>query len=196
MRKNILYPYTLEKKDGAIKLEISAGRSHKLLYIFVFFLAVIALVGSITFIITSDHFILRDYIITTCLSLVFLSAILYNLYILSWKSKGKEIFILYADKLEYIVENKPYKTEKHTFHFSRMDLAYGYTVGLHSKESIELDSEYDSRDTQGNYRILFYMDDGENYIDSERKIPIDVIRKIKKEYLCFPATKQHIRTII
>ncbi len=43
--------------------------------------------------------------------------------------------------------------------------------------------EIDLEKVEGNYPIMFYIDDGREVIFSERELPIDVIRKMKKEFL-------------
>ena len=51
------------------------------------------------------------------------------------------------------------------------------------EEASLLGVELDLDKVIGNYPIQFYMDDGLQVVDSERKMPIEVIRKIKEEYL-------------
>lgn len=182
-KRKIAYPYTLEKKDDVIKLEIGARKSFISLYGFILFSSVIAMAGSLFFTIVNDSDP-ENYMIVACLNIVYLIIILGVLYIFNWDIKGKEIFILHLDKLEYIIENKPYKTKGQTFYFSQIEFHYNSRVVYYSEEEARelniglLDTGKDGE----NYPIRFFMDD-ERFIDSERKIPIDVIKRIKKEFL-------------
>lgn len=182
-KRKIAYPYTLEKKDDVIKLEIGARKSFISLYGFILFSSVIAMAGSLFFTIVNDSDP-ENYMIVACLNIVYLIIILGVLYIFNWDIKGKEIFILHLDKLEYIIENKPYKIKGQTFYFSQIEFHYDSGVVYYSEEEARelniglLDTGKDGE----NYPIRFFMND-ERFIDSERKIPIDVIRRMKKEFL-------------
>jgi hypothetical protein len=186
MEKKIPYPYTLEKKDKMIKLEIKPGRiSYLPFYVFVLILSISTL--SLMFIVfTNANLLQRDYIIASCISVLPIGLILYVFYMLNWKIRGKEMFILYPDKLEYMVDIKPFKIEKYVYHFSEIEFYYDSDIDYYSEEEEEglgigLYSKYSK--TKEAYPIRFIMDDGENIIDSEREIPIEVILKMRDEYL-------------
>lgn len=183
MKKKIPYPYTLEKKDKIVKLEIMPGRiSYLPFYVFVLILSILTL--SMMFLVfTNVNLSLKDYIIASCISVLPIGLILYVLYMLNWKIKGKEIFILYPDKLEYIVDIKPFKIEKYAYHFSEIEFHYDSGIDYYSEEEEEELGIGLYRETKGAYPIRFIMDDGENIIDSEREIPIEVILKMRDEYL-------------
>lgn len=126
---------------------------------------------------------LEFILINSIVSLLEIFVILYFFSSYWWKRKGLEIFILYPNKLEYVLVNKPFKTEKHIFDFEKLEIGYQSGEDFYSEEAILLGVELDLDKVVGNYPIQFYMDDGLQVVDSERKIPIEVIRKIKEEYL-------------
>ncbi len=80
--------------------------------------------------------------------------------------------------------NRPFKTEKHIFDFEKLEIGYQSGEDFYSEEeAILLGVELDLDKVAGNYPIQFYLDDGLQVVDSEREIPIEVIRRIKEEYL-------------
>ncbi|MFT3995305.1 MAG: hypothetical protein QM660_13415 [Dysgonomonas sp.] len=187
MRKKVLYPYTLERKSDVIRLTISPKNSNVLLFLdctilfsglFLFHIGMLILIFPILDI--TPEFILINSIV----SLLEIFVILYFFSSYWWKRKGLEIFILYSNRLEYVLVNKPFKTEKHIFDFEKLEIGYQSGEDFYSEEeAILLGVELDLDKVVGNYPIQFYMDDGLQTVDSERKIPVEVIRKIKEEYL-------------
>ncbi len=187
MSTNILYPYTLEKKGDMIKLEIMPKRTHNplnILYIVVMILSSISIVGCTSSLFLIDSFTSKDYFAVICVIIGSLLFLLLAFYLLKWERKGKEIFILHPNKLENIVAIKPFKTEKHIFDFEKLEIGYQSGEDFNSEEeAILLGVELDLDKIVGNYPIQFYMDNGLQVVDSEREIPIEVIRKIKEQYL-------------
>lgn len=184
MRRNILYPYTLEKKGNAIKLEIMSNKRYGLLCIAVIIMSAISMAGCTFSLFWNRDFPLKDYLILICIIIGCILFISLAFYLLKWEREGKEIFLLYPNKLENIVAIKPFKTEKHTFNFNKLEIGYQSGEDFYSEEEAkELGVELDLEKVEGNYPIQFYMDEGVQVVDSEREIPIDVIRRIKKEYL-------------
>lgn len=187
MKKKVLYPYTLDRKGDALRLTISPKNCNQLLFLgctilfsglFIFHIGMLILIFPILDI--TPEFILINSIV----SLLEIFVILYFFSSYWWKRKGLEIFTLYSNKLEYVLVNKPFKTEKHNFDFEKLEI--GYQSGEYfstEEEASLLGVELDLDKVVGNYPIQFYMDDGLQVVDSERKIPVEVIRKIKEEYL-------------
>ena len=184
MRKSILYPYTLEKKGNVIKLEIMSNKRYGLLYIAVIIMSAISMAGCTFSLFWNRDFPLKDYLILIYIIIGCILFILLAFYLLKWEREGKEIFILYPNKLEKIVAIKPLKTEKHTFNLNKLEIGCQSGEDFYSEEEAkELGIELDLEKVEGNYSIQFYMDERVQVVDSEREIPIDVIRRIKKEYL-------------
>ena len=187
MKRETGYPYTLERKSDVLRLTISPKNSNGLLFLgctilfsglFLFHIGMLILIFPILDI--TPEFILINSIV----SLLEIFVILYFFSSYWWKRKGLEIFILYPNKLEYMLVNKPFKTEKHIFNFEKLEI--GYQSGEYfstEEEASLLGVELDLDKVVGNYSIQFYMNDGLQVVDSERKIPVEVIRKIKEEYL-------------
>lgn len=180
----IYYPYILEKKGNMIKLEIMPKKTHNplnILYIAVMFMSAISIVGCIYSLFWIDFFTSKDYFAMICVTIGSVSFLLLAFYLLKWERKGKEIFILHPNKLENIVAIKPFRTEKHTFNFNILEIGYKSGEDFYNEEEAkELGVELDLEKVEGNYPIQFYMDGGMQVVDSEREIPIDVIRRIKK----------------
>lgn len=177
MKRMILYPYSLMKKGRLIKLEIKA-RPIEVLFgyiicISISFLSVMALLILVSLTIMGGNNLTFIIMISLCLG--FIAIILYVIYITNWTIRGKEIFILHPDKLEHIIKNKPYRTEVETYNFSQIDFS---AVTIYDEYE---DIEPDLNKVEGNYIIRFLMDE-ENIVYSERKIPINGIRKMKEEY--------------
>ena len=104
-------------------------------------------------------------------------------YLLHWKRKGEKLFILHPDSLENIIVIKPLKIEKHVFKFEKLEIGYQSGEDFYSKEEAKLlGVELDIDKVVGNYPIQFYMDDGEQVVDLERKLPIEAIGRIKKSF--------------
>lgn len=183
MKRRIVYPYTLEKKDKMIKLEISGGKFYIFLHIFVFFLAIVSVIGLTFSFFINDSYTIKDYFVVCCLLVFMFLVLLFAFYTLKWKRKGKEIFILHPDKLEYIIENKPFRTQRKVHHFTTMMIAYNIEIELDNNNDYEIKVDTDLQNIEGNFSIIFYMDEGENIIYSEREIPIEVMRTIREEYL-------------
>lgn len=141
-------------------------------------------VSFITLIFTTTELTL-SFIIAN--SIVFLLECFIILFFFSkywWRKKGIEIFTLYSNRLEYEQINKPFKPIKLVNHFQKITIFYQSGVDYYTEEEFTLlGVELDLDKVVGNYSIQFYMDDGLQIIDSERKIPIEVIKKIKEEYL-------------
>lgn len=183
MKRRIVYPYTLEKKDKMIKLEISGGKFYIFLHIFVFFLAIVSVIGLTFSFFINDSYTIKDYFVVCCLLVFMFLVLLFTFYTLKWKRKGKEIFILHPDKLEYIIENKPFRTQRKIHHFTTMMIAYNIEIEFDNNNDYEIKVYTDLQNIEGNFSIIFYMDEGENIIYSEREISIEVMRKIREEYL-------------
>ena len=183
MKRRIVYPYTLEKKDKMIKLEISGGKFYIFLHIFVFFLAIVSVIGLTFSFFINDSYTIKDYFVVCCLLVFMFLVLLFAFYTLKWKRKGKEIFILHPDKLEYIIENKPFRTQRKIHHFTTMMIAYNIEIEFDNNNDYEIKVYTDLQNIEGNFSIIFYMDEGENIIYSEREVPIEVMRKIREEYL-------------
>lgn len=183
MKRRIVYPYTLEKKDKMIKLEISGGKFYIFLHIFVFFLAIVSMIGLTFSFFINDSYTIKDYFVVCCLLVFMFLVLLFAFYTLKWKRKGKEIFILHPDKLEYIIENKPFRTQRKIHHFTTMVIAYNIEIEFDNNNDYEIKVYTDLQNIEGNFSIIFYMDEGENIIYSEREVPIEVMRTIREEYL-------------
>lgn len=183
MKRRIVYPYTLEKKDKMIKLEISGGKFYIFLHIFVFFLAIVSVIGLTFSFFINDSYTIKDYFVVCCLLVFMFLVLLFAFYTLKWKRKGKEIFILHPDKLEYIIENKPFRTQRKIHHFTTMMIAYNIEIEFDNNNDYEIKVDTDLQNIEGNFSIIFYMDEGENIIHSEREVPIEVMRTIREEYL-------------
>ena len=183
MKRRIVYPYTLEKKDKMIKLEISGGKFYIFLHIFVFFLAIVSVIGLTFSFFINDSYTIKDYFVVCCLLVFMFLVLLFAFYTLKWKRKGKEIFILHPDKLEYIIENKPFRTQRKIHHFTTMMIAYNIEIEFDNNNDYEIKVYTDLQNIEGNFSIIFYMDEGENIIYSEREVPIEVMRTIREEYL-------------
>ena len=146
-------------------------------------LSSISLVGCTSSLFLIDFFISKDYLALISVIIGSLLFLVLAFYLLKWERKGNEIFILHPNKLENIVTIKPFKTEKHIFNFEKLEIGYQSGENFYSEEeAILLGVELDLDKVVGNYPIQFYMDDGLQVVDSERKIPVEVIRKIKEEY--------------
>lgn len=183
MKRRIVYPYTLEKKDKMIKLEISGGKFYIFLHIFVFFLAIVSVIGLTFSFFINDSYTIKDYFVVCCLLVFMFLVLLFAFYTLKWKRKGKEIFILHPDKLENIIENKPFRTQRKIHHFTTMMIAYNIEIEFDNNNDYEIKVYTDLQNIEGNFSIIFYMDEGENIIYSEREVPIEVMRTIREEYL-------------
>lgn len=187
MSTNILYPYTLEKKGDMIKLEIMPKRTHNplnILYIVVMILSSISIVGCTSSLFLIDFLTSKDYLALISVIIGSLLFLVLAIYLLKWERKGNEIFILHPNKLENIVTINAFKAEKHSFDFEKLEIGYQSGEDFYSEEeAILLGVELDLDKVVGNYPIQFYMDGGLQVVDSERKGPIEVIRKIKEEYL-------------
>ena len=183
MKRRIVYPYTLEKKDKMIKLEISGGKFYIFLHIFVFFLAIVSVIGLTFSFFINDSYTIKDYFVVCCLLVFMFLVLLFTFYTLKWKRKGKEIFILHPDKLEYIIQNKPFRTQRKIHHFTTMMIAYNIEIEFDNNNDYEIKVYTDLQNIEGNFSIIFHMDEGENIIYSEREVPIEVMRTIREEYL-------------
>lgn len=187
MKIDALYPYTLKKKDEIIKLEIMPKKIYGLLnvlYMAVIIMSALSVIGCTMSLFFINNFTFGDYLIVICITISCIMFFLLALYLFKWERSGKEIFILYPDKLENIIVIKPFRTEKHLFKFSKLEIGYQSGEDFYSEEKAELlGMEPDLEKVEGNYPIQFYMDDGIEIVDSEREIPIKTIRRIKKEFL-------------
>lgn len=186
-KKEISYPYTLERKVDTLKLTISPKNRNGSLFLgcttlfsglFLFDICMLILILPIL------NITLAFILINSIVLLLEIFVILYFFSSYWWERKGLEIFILSFNKLEYVLVNKPFKTEKRIFDFEKLEIGYQSGEDFYSEEEATLlGVDPDLNKVVGNYPIQFYMDDGLQVIDSERKIPIEVIRKIKEEYL-------------
>lgn len=187
MKRSIPYPYTLEKKGDMIKLEIMPKKTHtplNIVYIAVMIMSSMLIIGCMSYLFRMDLFSSKDYFVVIGIITGSLLSFLLAFYLLKWERKGKEIFILHPDKLEKIVAIKPFKTEKHVFDFEKLEIGYQSGEEFNSEEeAILLGVEMDLNKVTGNYPIQFYMDHGLRIVDSEREIPIEIIRRIKEQYL-------------
>lgn len=187
MKVDIPYPYILEKKGDSIKLKIMPKKTYGvfgILYIAVMVMSAISIIGCTLSIFLFDDYALRSYSTVICIIIVCILFFLLALYSLRWKRKGEELFILHPDSLENIIVIKPLRTEKHVFKFEKLEIGYQSGEDFYSEEEAKLlGVELDIDKVEGNYPIQFYMDDGEQVVDSERKLPIEAIRKIKEEFL-------------
>lgn len=185
MGKYIEYPYTLEKKDGAIRLTTRGRDKVEFLYVLIFLLVSILLLTFIWAILWGPLGVRLIYI-----GLIHLIAICWLLNLYFWERKGVETFILSANRLEYIQERKFKKTKNLIYHFHQIEIGYQSGEDFYSEEeAIELGVELDLEKVEGSHPIQFYMDNGMEVIDSEREIPIEVIRKIRDEYLLIQAKR-------
>lgn len=181
------YPYSLEKKENTLKLTIESQKSLHLFYLsglILFSSMLIFQVGFITLVFATIELTL-GFIIAN--SIVFLLECFIILFFFSnywWRKKRIEIFILYSNRLEYEQMNKPFKPTKSITHFQKITIFYQSGEDYYTEEeALELGVELDLDKVVGNHPIQFYMNDGEQVVDSEREIPIEAIRKIKKEHL-------------
>ncbi len=167
-----------------IKLEISGGKFYIFLHILVFFLAIVSVIGLTFSFFINDSYTIKDYFFVCCLLVFMFLVLLFTFYTLKWKRKGKEIFIMHPDKLEYIIENKPFRNQRKIYYFTTMMIAYNIEIEFDSNNNdYEIKVDTDLQNIEGNFSIIFYMDEGENIIYSEREVPIEVMRKIREEYL-------------
>jgi len=187
MKNDTPYPYVLEKKDSIIKLIIMSNKRLGLfgiLYAAVIVMSIISVVGGTLSLFLIDDYTSKDYLMVICIIIACILFFCLALYLLLWKRKGKEIFILHPDKLETIVVIKPLKTEKHVFNFNKLEIGYQSGEDFYSEEEARLlGVELDLDKVEGNYPIQFYMDEGEQVVDSNREIPIELIKKIRNEFL-------------
>lgn len=187
MSKNTLHPYTLEKKGNMIKLEIMPKKTHNplnIIYIAVMILSSISIIGCTITLFLIDSFTPKDYLALISVIIGSLSFLVLTFYLIKWEREGNEIFILHPNKLENIVTVKPFKTEKHIFNFEKLEIGYQSGEVFYSEEeAILLGVELNLDKVIGNYPIQFYMDDGLQVVDSERRIPIEVITQIREEYV-------------
>lgn len=187
MKRETGYPYTLERKADAIRLTINPKNSNGLLFlgcIILFFGLLLFHISMLILVVPILDITLEFILINSIVSLLEIFIILYFFSSYWWKRKGLEIFILYSNKLEYVLVNNPFKTERHIFDFEKLEIGYQSGEDFYSEEeAILLGVELDLDKVVGNYPIQFYMDDGLQVVDSEREIPIEVSRKIKEEYL-------------
>ncbi|MBF0649291.1 hypothetical protein IR083_10710 [Dysgonomonas sp. GY75] len=187
MKKKVLYPYTFDRKGDTLRLTISPKNCNQLLFLgcIVLFSGLFLFhIGMLILILPILDITLKFILINSIVSLLEIFVILYFFSSYWWKRKGLEIFILYPNKLEYVLVNKPFKTEKHIFDFEKLEIRYQSGEDFYNEEeAILLGVELDLDKLVGNYPIQFYMDDGLQVVDSERRIPVEVIRKIKEEYL-------------
>ncbi|MDU1892984.1 MAG: hypothetical protein E6767_20070 [Dysgonomonas sp.] len=187
MKIDTPYPYTLERKIDAIRLTISPKNNNQLLFLgcTILFSGLFFLhIGMLILILPILDIILEFILFNSIVSFLEIFVILYFFSSYWWKRKGLEIFTLYSNRLEYVQVNKPFKTEKHVFDFKDLKIGYQSEEDFYTEEeAMRLDVELDLNKAIGNYLIQFYMDDGLQAIDSERELPIEVIQKIKKEFL-------------
>lgn len=167
--------YNIKKKGNLIKLEIKDSGKFELFCIFLLILAVIGFLMTV-----SSVFFYNGHLkMSALISVILILIILYLLHLLR-NSFSKEIFVLYPGKLEYNTENKWWKIRtSQIYYFSEIEFYYDSVNDDNEIESTELDIEQ----IKGNYTVRFYMDAGENVIDSKGIIPIEAIQIIKKEYL-------------
>jgi len=176
--------YTLKKKNNTIKLEVTAKKNLFFLYLSIFIMAIIATIMCILVLLYFPP--QKGHTIVFVLIIAFIVIIFYSFYILNWKRKGKEIFILYTDRLEYITDNKPFKSTKNIFPFTKIEFCYNSGEDFFSEEEAKLlGVELDLDKVEGDYPIQFYLNDGEEVIHSERKIPVEIIRKMRDEFQTF-----------
>lgn len=186
MNKKTKYPYSLEKKEDALKLTIEPQMSLHLPYLsglILFVSMLIFQVSSLALMLSATKLTLGFIIIN---SIVFLLECVIILFFFSkywWRKKGVEIFTLYPGRLDYEQINKPFKPMKSIIHFQKIMIFYQSGEDYYTeKEALELGVELDLDKVIGNYPIQFYMNGGEEVVDSEREISIDIIRKIRDEY--------------
>ncbi len=122
MKRDILYPYTLKKKGNVIKLEIMPETTRwllNILYIAVIIMSAISIIGSTISLFFNHAYTPETGFIQFC---IIISSALFICYLWKCKRIGLEIFLLYSDKLENIIENKPFKIEKHIFKFKQLEI--------------------------------------------------------------------------
>jgi hypothetical protein len=175
--------YTLERKAEVLRLTINPKNNSQLLPLCCTILFFILFLFHVLILPILD--ITLEFILINSIALLLeIFVILYSFSSYWWKRKGLEIFILYSNKLEYAQVNKPFKTEKYIFNFEKLEIGYQSGEDFYTEEEASLlGVELDLDQVIGSYPIQFYMDDGLQAVDSERGIPIEVIRKIKEEYL-------------
>ena len=187
MKIKPLYPYTLKKEKEIIKLEIMPENTYgyiSILCIAVIIMSSFSVVGSSIILFLGNNYTSKDYLTVICIITSSILFGLYAFYLLKWKRKGEEIFILHINKLENIIVVKPFKTEKYVFHFNSLEIGYQSGEDFCNEEEAKLlGIELDMDKVEGDFPIQFYMDNGEQVVDSERKIPIEAIRRIEKEFL-------------
>lgn len=187
MRTKTSYPYILEKEEDSIKLRIMPKKTYgffSILYIAIMVMSAISIIGCILSVFLIDSYASNGYSTVICIIIACILFFLFALYLLRWRGKGEEIFILYPDKLENIVIIRPFRTERHIFIFNKLEIGYQPGEDFFCEEGAKLlGVELDIDKVEGNYPIQFYMDDGKQIVDSEREIPIEIIRRIKKEFL-------------
>lgn len=180
------HPYTLEKSDGSLRLIIEAQRDLPLFHLGGLILFSSLLIFHIGFqvLVFSILEITMGYIIANTIVLILeVFLILYFFSNYWWRKRGTEILTLYPNNLEYEQVNKPFKSIKTINHFDKIQFCYQSGEDFYSKEeALELGVELDLDKATGNYPIQFYLNNGEKVVDSEREIPIDVIKKMRDEY--------------
>lgn len=201
MKRNILHyffspksaPYILERKSDMIRLEIMAPRDYSLcaiLCVSVFIMLLIALVGNTIFL----FYYPKDYVLAIPLVIALIVISLPAFYLFIWERKGREMFILSVNELERSVIIKPFETEKKVYTFSQLIICYESDDDLediYEEDDYEEKLEPDLTDVAGNYPIRFIIDNGIDIVDSARRIPIEVIRRIRDEYLLIKTRQEN-----
>lgn len=179
-------PYIYENTENAIRLEIMPNKSYipfGILYIVIAIISTAPIIGCIISLFLNDGYTLKNYIIIFCTIIGCILFFLLAFYLLKWEEEGKEIFVLDSNKLEHTIIVYPFKVEKRIFHFKTLEIGYQSGIDFNSEEeAVEIGVELDLDKVIGNHPIQFFMDDGEQVVDSERKIPIEVIQKIRLEF--------------
>lgn len=201
MKSNILHyfflpksvPYILDKKSDMIRLEMMSPKYYSLssiLYISVLIMSPISLLFSLLSLLKDPIHSHVNIAIATASILFFL----YAFYLFIWERKGREIFILSANELERSVVIKPFKAEKKIYTFSQLIICYESDDDLenmYEEDDYEQKQEPDLTGVTGNYPIRFIIDNGIDFVDSSRRIPIEVIRRIRDEYLLIKTRQEN-----
>lgn len=182
------FPYLLEWREGTLRLTIFPKQGGQwgylcclVLFLMIFIVQVALLL--VTLYIFENTFSVSLFIAFFITLFLEVFLILYFFASYWWRRYGKEIFVLSCNQLMYIQTNKPFKSSKCKIDFKEILVCYQLVDDAYYEEEDELlDLELDLDKVKGNYSILFYMNKGENIVISERRIPIDVIRKMHDKF--------------
>lgn len=183
MKRSLLYSHSIYRKDNILKLEIRA-RLAKIFYGYIVasFLSLLAILGLmivIGLLLMNDPKRMSgnaDLIpISICLVLFF--SLIYLVYATNWSRWGKEIFIFHHDKLEHILENKPFGTKVEEYPFHKIEFCSLDWIDDDTYLPVDIDNIDDETQI-----CLVLNNSDETIVSSERKLPAYALRQLRDEY--------------